>query len=228
MTSVMRVGAVAGVVAGLVLVAGCGGDGGKADGKPSSRPPRVATPSPLETAAEPTEDPFQDTPEGDLDRRAEQEGWQVDGLYESASAYVGDICESMPEQKKLGNDPGEWLMTAQTPDADETAVLRAGMPTLCPKWWPAAKRALGGGFVHTYSDGTYEVSAHPKDYDREIAPGTYRVTGDLDGCYWERSTRSGDIIDNRFANAAREITVTIAPSDGLFKAEHCGTWKPVG
>lgn len=223
-----RVGAVAVVAAGLVLVAGCGTEDGKAGGKPSARPTHRATVEPTEATADPTQDPYPDTPAGDLDRKADEKGWEVDSLYPAASDYVADICESMPMQKKLGSDPGEWLMTAQTPDGDEESVLRAGMPTLCPKWWPTTKKALSGNFVHTYSDGTYEVKASPKDFAKEIAPGTYRVKGDLDGCYWERSTRSGDIIANNFASAAREITVTIASSDGLFKAERCGTWKPVG
>lgn len=223
-----RVGAVAVVAAGLVLVTGCGNEGSSKESKAPARPSQRPSAEPSETPAGPTQDPYPDTPEGHLDRKADKAGWTVDSLYPAASDYVADICESMPMQKKLGSDPGEWLMTAQKPDGDEESVLRAGMPTLCPKWWPTTKKALSGNFVHTYSDGTYEVTAKPTDYGREIAPGTYRVEGDLDGCYWERSTRGGNIIANNFASAAREITVTIASSDGLFKAERCGTWKPVG
>jgi hypothetical protein len=178
-----RVGAAAVAVAGLVLVAGCGSEGGGADAKPS-RPSHLPAPVPTETVAETPEPMFPDTPAGRLDAKAHQQGWEVDSLYPAPSDYVDDICESMPEQKKIGTDPGEWLMTAQEPNQDETDVLRAGMPTL--------------------------------------------VKGDLDGCYWERSTRAGEIIDNNFASAAREITVTIRASDGLFKAEGCGTWSPVG
>ncbi|MFJ8677233.1 hypothetical protein [Streptomyces sp. NPDC093589] len=230
------VGAVAGAAVALVLVAGCGADGGDADAKTSTGTPSAGPVEAATLTADPSEEAFPDTPAGRLDREAAgrldreaaEEGWEVDSLYPAASDYVDDICESMSNQRGFGRDPGEWLMTAQTPSGDEEAVLRAGMPTLCKKWWPATKKALGGDFVHTYGDGDYEVKARPADFESEIAPGTYRTTGDLDGCYWERSTRAGNIIANNFASAAREITVTVRATDGLFKTENCGTWKPVG
>lgn len=46
-------------------------------------------------------------------------------------------------------------------------------------------------------------------------------------CYWERTTKSGNIIDNNLATSAREITVTIRTSDGQFTSERCAVWKPV-
>lgn len=46
-------------------------------------------------------------------------------------------------------------------------------------------------------------------------------------CYWERTTKSGDIIDNHLATSAQEITVTIRASDGQFTSERCAVWKPV-
>ncbi|MFE2158958.1 hypothetical protein ACFW9M_14170 [Streptomyces lydicus] len=165
MRSMRRVGPAAVAAVGFVLLAGCGG-GGEADAKPPHPTVRSSDAAPTQTAeptAEPTQDPFPDTPAGDLDRKAEKAGWEVDSLYDAPSDYVDDICESMPEQQKLGQDPGEWLMTAQEPDEDETAVLRAGMSKLCPKWWPVTRKALAGDFVHTYTDGTYEVKAKPKD-----------------------------------------------------------------
>ncbi|MFI6416119.1 hypothetical protein ACIBG6_01580 [Streptomyces sp. NPDC050842] len=78
-----------------------------------------------------------------------------------------------------------------------------------------------------YNDGTYAVVAKPAGDIGKIAPGTYRVEGSMSQCYWERTREDGEIIDNRFATSARKITVTIAPSDGQFTSENCGTWKPV-
>lgn len=217
-------GAAAVVAAGLVLVAGCGGDGGKAAGKPprASHAPSV---EPAETVAEPTQDPFPDTPEGDLDRKADKAGWEVSD--ESASVYVQGMCDSLGYA--AGMSPEQWLMAGQVSSPDDGAALKAGVPKLCPKWEATVKRALSGHYERWFSDGTFEVKASPAvgAGAEEVAPGTYRTKGDLDGCYWERSTRGGNIIANSFASAAREITVTIAPSDGLFKAENCGTWKPV-
>jgi hypothetical protein len=61
----------------------------------------------------------------------------------------------------------------------------------------------------------------------KIPPGTYHTTEMVADCYWERTTRGGDIIDNQFATAAQRITVTIRASDGSFTSRGCGTWKPV-
>ncbi|WP_405505382.1 hypothetical protein OG323_37130 (plasmid) [Streptomyces cyaneofuscatus] len=49
----------------------------------------------------------------------------------------------------------------------------------------------------------------------------------MEDCYWERTSKGGEIIDNQFATSAQSITVTIAPSDGQLTAEQCGVWKPV-
>ncbi|MFJ4879391.1 hypothetical protein ACIP93_29900 [Streptomyces sp. NPDC088745] len=194
---------------------------------------------------EPEEPPFDDstvpeekksypaTKEGDFDKLADEKGWAVDSIYESASAYVADICVSMTSQQGYGTDPGGWL--AERVEGDQPALLRAGMPKLCPKWSKVALRALDGDYVWTYPDDTYVVKAKPARPDPldeeegppEIGPGTYRVTGQLENCYWERTSRSGEIIANDFATSAQEITVRIRASDGQFTSRDCGTWKPV-
>lgn len=62
---------------------------------------------------------------------------------------------------------------------------------------------------------------------KDIKPGTYFVT-DVDGCYWERTNRNGDTIDNYFTNGAKRVQVTIRSSDYSFNSERCGEWHPVG
>ncbi|GAA0501446.1 hypothetical protein [Streptomyces olivaceiscleroticus] len=188
------------------------------------RPSKAPTEAPT-ASAEVTEEAYPDTAEGRLDEKADEQGWESG--YESAHAYIADMCESMTSQKGFGRDPGEWLMENQSPEDGQREILRAGMPTLCPKWWPTVRKALGGDYERSFSDGTYTVIAEPEDGADQIAPGTYRVSGDLSGCYWERATSGGRVIDNQFAKAARSITVTVAASDGLFTAEGCGLWKPV-
>ena len=74
--------------------------------------------------------------------------------------------------------------------------------------------------------------AHPEKEDLsegvgEIAPRTYRTSGDLSDGYWEPTTNDGGIIDNQFATSAQTITVTVAPTDGQSTTRGCGTWKPV-
>lgn len=162
------------------------------------------------------------TAEDKVDQLAEAGGWMPG---EKASAYVVDICETLTARKEAGGDPVEWL-TFNDPDADRAAVLKAGVPLLCPEWSKTVRQVLGSG-VRFYSDGTYAVKAKPDPGEEEIAPGSYRVRGALEDCYWERTSRSGEILDNRFATSAQDITVTIAASDGQFTARGCGVWKPV-
>lgn len=221
-----------GVVAGAVLVAAavtaCGGDGDPASVE-SSSPPAPVTSEPVIEEPSPSEPEFPDTPEGELDKKAEKEGWVVDSLYGSASEYVQDICDSLPVSGAPGSSRPQWL--ASQLEGDRKEMLEAGIPKLCPEWTKTLKQAVSGEYERWYGDGEYEVRAKPdpdeSDDEAFIQPGTYRTRGKLDNCYWERATRAGEIIDNSFANAARDITVTIRPSDGLFKSEGCGIWKPV-
>lgn len=226
----------AGTVTALVLVLGWGVAGCSSGGGPdakASTPADVSSEPVTPEPSVPTEPVFPDTPEGDLDKLAAEKGWTVDTFYNgSASAFVADICESATARQEMGGEPGE-LIADQAREGDNREILRAGMPTLCPQWSKVALAALKGDYVRTYSGGTYAVKAHPKDFDpssdetQEIGPGTYRTEGDLADCYWERTSRSGEIIDNQFATSARKITVTIQASDGQFTTRGCGTWKQV-
>ena len=69
-----------------------------------------------------------------------------------------------------------------------------------------------------FGDGTHRVGI-------DIAPGTYRASGD-DACYWMRlsgfSGEIGDVIANGRFNP--NPTVTIASSDIGFETSGCGTW----
>ncbi|MFJ6238875.1 hypothetical protein ACIQH0_32890 [Streptomyces griseus] len=217
MRTVREVGAVAAVV---VLVSGCGGGGGGGDAKPtvaSSSPSVPASPSSV-----PPEPPVMLTAEEKVDALAESEGWLPD---EVASAYVADICGTLTSREESGADPVEWLTLDKT-DGEHAAVLKAGVPLLCPEWSKTVTEVLGSG-VRFYSDGTYQVTAKPGSAAEAIAPGAYRVVGALEDCYWERTSKGGEILDNGFATSARDITVTIAVSDGQFTARGCGVWKPV-
>jgi hypothetical protein len=221
-------GGVGAVVAGFAAVAvlsGCGGGGG--DAKPGASSPSVSevAPDPEPTVEEPE---FPDTPEGDIDKLAAEKGWEVDGLYLAASDFVADICESLPTSAADGASRPQWLAESGNMDGDRKAVLQAGIPKLCPKWTPVLKQAVSGKYDRWFSDGTYVVSNNLGGEDREtIPPGTYRAKGRMADCYWERTSKGGDIIDNAFATSAQEITVTIRASDGQFTTRDCSVWKPV-
>lgn len=189
-------------------------------------------PDPEPTVEEPE---FPDTPAGDIDKLAAEKGWEVDGLYPAASDFVADICESLPASAVSGASRPQWLAESGNMDGDGEAVLLAGIPKLCPKWTPVLKQAVSGKYDRWFGNGTYVVSSKPPTAEQleededvlTIPPGTYRAKGRMEDCYWERTTKGGDIIDNSFATSAREITVTIAASDGQFTAEQCEVWKPV-
>ncbi|MFE7112216.1 hypothetical protein ACFU98_38950 [Streptomyces sp. NPDC057575] len=168
-------------------------------------------------------------PEGDNDRLADEKGWAVDDLDPAASDFVADICESLPDSAADSTSRPQWLAESGNMDGDGKAVLRAGIPKLCLKWTPVMKQAVSGKYDRWFGDGTYVVSSKPAaDEDEEtIPPGMYRARGRMKDCYWERATESGDIIDDRLATSAQEVTVTIRASDGQFTSERCAVRKPV-
>ncbi|WNI19187.1 hypothetical protein [Actinacidiphila sp. ITFR-21] len=177
------------------------------------------------------------TPEEKINTIAEERGWALgstndddsilglddSSLYDSPAAFVQDICDSLPDQADSG--PAQWLAENQASTPDEMQILTVGIPLLCPEWTKTVRQAVSGHYPVYIGSGTYKVTSHRAD--DTVPPGTYRTTGDLEGCYWERTKADGTIIDNNFATAATRITVTILPSDDLFTSQDCGTWGPV-
>jgi hypothetical protein len=179
------------------------------------------------------------TPEEKLNKIAEDHGWTLDDanasdddgadpfgdtpLYDSPAAFVPDICDSLPDQADSG--PAQWLAQDQATTPDEMHILGAGIPLLCPEWTKAVRQAASGRYPVFFSSGTFKVTS--RRANDTVPPGTYRTTGELSGCYWERAKADGTIIANNFATAATQITVSIRSSDDLFTSQDCGTWKPV-
>jgi hypothetical protein len=221
MRTLRRVGAAA--VLAVVLVSGCSSGEAPADDVGAG----AVTPTP-EPVPEVSESPvFPAGPEGDVDRKAYEEGWEYDYIYESASDVVDNYC---PELE--GRDGAQWLADRLPLEGDEQAILEFGVPLMCPERVSVLEKALRGDFARAFGDGSYEVVKGAEgvsllEDEGEILPGTYRTEGDLEDCYWERTTKGGDIIDNQFATAARSITVTVKSGES-FTARDCGTWKPVG
>lgn len=198
-------------------------------------------PSPLVSASEsddavpveetvPAEPEYPDTPEGDIDRMADEKGWEVDS---TASEFVANICESLPVSGVEGASRPQWLAESGSLDGDGAAVLQFGVPKMCANWVPTLKTAESGKYDRWFTDGTYVVSskaptaAEVEEDVQTMPPGTYRAKGHMEDCYWERTSEGGDIIDNSFATSAQSITVTIRASDGQFTSEGCAVWKPV-
>ncbi|MFF4442618.1 hypothetical protein [Streptomyces sp. NPDC001621] len=234
MSEMRRGWAVAAVVAAAVLlVGGCGGSSDKVDAKPSKAPAMAeSVADPVTESAEETEFAYPPGPEGEIDEKSDTEGWEYDGLYSSASEYVQDICESLPDQSKDGS-AAQWLAESNNMEGDGEKILKFGVPKLCPKWAKTVKAAASGDYERWILSGEYEVKTNPKPYDpdaeldvQEIKPGTYVASGRIEDCYWERTAANGDIIANQFVTQATRLTVTLQAGE-LFKNE-CGPFKPVG
>lgn len=60
----------------------------------------------------------------------------------------------------------------------------------------------------------------------DMAPGTWRNNGTGDKCYWQRSTKTQDIIDNHYGLGGG--AATISASDFQFESTGCGTWTYLG
>jgi hypothetical protein len=131
-----------------------------------------------------------------------------------------EVCGQVdPEDTYIESD----FSASATQIPERNAVLM-----LCPthpyakKWRQAVQRGQVDADLEAkgrlFGPGTFRVG-------KEIKPGTYVTTG-VDGCYWERQNRSGDIIDNYFTNSALRVQVTIRSSDYAFSSRNCGEWRP--
>jgi hypothetical protein len=69
------------------------------------------------------------------------------------------------------------------------------------------------------SDGFYLVGA-------DIAPGVWKSEGVGDSCYWEITTKTGDIINNHFGMSGGTMYI---PSSGFqVQLKECGEWSFMG
>jgi hypothetical protein len=233
MKRVRGVGVAAGVLAGVVVLAGCssaddGGGGREGSGSAAARETATET---VESAPEEPEAEYPPGPEGDIDRKADAEGWEVDSTYDSASEFVDDMCVSLPDEGRAGVSRAQWLDEGGYLLGDSAAILKFGVPKLCPKWTKTVKAAESGDYERAVTVGDWEVVADPAPYDPEedvqqMRPGTYRAVGRFEDCYWERTSEDGDIIDNQFVTQARTLTVTLRAGE-LFSND-CGVFTRVG
>ncbi|MET7981233.1 MULTISPECIES: hypothetical protein [unclassified Streptomyces] len=92
----------------------------------------------------------------------------------------------------------------------------------CEDWEAVGAKASGSPATRMKGDGgMYRVGA-------DIAPGTYRSTGNADdSCYWERDKDATHSMNSVIANnnVTGTAVVTIGAGDGYFKTAGCGDWK---
>lgn len=68
-------------------------------------------------------------------------------------------------------------------------------------------------------DGVYEVGV-------DIQPGKWKTSGEGQSCYWETTSKGGDIMDND--NVSGPTVVVIPASAFSFTSKDCGTWHKTG
>ncbi|MGJ5755342.1 hypothetical protein FB563_3566 [Streptomyces puniciscabiei] len=92
----------------------------------------------------------------------------------------------------------------------------------CKDWEAVDPKAKGTPASSMDGDGgMYKVGT-------DIAPGTYKSTGNTDdSCYWERTKDAEHGLNSIIANdnVTGTAVVTISPGDAYFKTTGCGAWK---
>ncbi|MGV4984161.1 hypothetical protein ACVB8X_15655 [Streptomyces sp. NRAIS4] len=91
------------------------------------------------------------------------------------------------------------------------------------KDWEAVDPKAKGTPAHAMAGngGMYKVGT-------DIAPGTYKSTGNADdSCYWERTKDAEHGLNSIIANdnVTGTAVVTTSPGDAYFKTTGCGDWK---
>ena len=181
--------------------------------------------------------------------RSDMEAWREDQICREVKALDSDLyydenldytnlaldsdynVSIRPETFKYYDASG-WSHREQPADAD-TAEVREVVSTHCPAQLVVmdkkiaqiekrddavkqAEKAKKAGLL--VSDGSHVVG-------KDMKPGTWHTVrkGLIKDCYWERTSGSGNIIDNHFGNSTR-MTVTVRSGE-IFKTEDCGSWK---
>lgn len=108
---------------------------------------------------------------------------------------------------------GALILCPEHPDAEPVRELMG--QAVADDEMRAEGRMFGGG--------TYLVG-------EEVQPGTYvSESGDgepFDGCYWELTAESGDIIDNFFSTSALRVELTVTSSAYSLTVDGCGEFRP--
>lgn len=144
----------------------------------------------------------------------------VSSTYKTASAWVLSACKSMASPSQY-TTASELLQVQIGDNAQKLEIFKIGIPLLCTEHQGALDDVIEGNVP--FGSGTYEIGTGKG----QIKPGRYRTTRTVDDCYWERTRTDGEIIDNNFATHAQSITVTVAPTDGSFTSQRCGSWQLV-
>ncbi|MGW6551949.1 hypothetical protein ACWGBV_17050 [Streptomyces sp. NPDC055051] len=215
------------VVVAVGAAMGGGGDGGGAEAKPSASASSGGKATGSGSEAPESKAPEKEAPEkkavtidGDGDFEV---GSDVrPGLYrstgnEDAMCYWERSKDATGELDSiLANDNVTGTAYVELKKSDKFFKS-----TGCSAWEAVDPKAAGTpGSTLKGHGGMFKVGV-------DVAPGTYRSTGNKDaGCYWERSKDAGHGMNGILANdnVTGTAIVKISAGDGYFKSVGCGDW----
>ncbi|MEU7407900.1 hypothetical protein AB0B40_00980 [Streptomyces sp. NPDC042638] len=126
-------------------------------------------------------------------------------------AIIGTVSANAGGEHKDSGSSGSGSGTGSGKASSAPLGRTSGPPTS-----PASPASSMDGDGGTFKVGT------------DIAPGTYRSTGNAGGsCSWERTRNAGHGLEPVIAgnHVTGTAVVTISPSDGYFRTTGCGDWK---
>lgn len=222
--------------------------------KPASTPTPSATPKPPTLKTVTIECRWEE-PSSTIGERAEyktatytdvHDAWArgiafsgCDATLSSSGVYSTDeiaaVAVAYPEEPLTEKVKTLWGICAETanfyqkngPINQNQSIEAAGALMLCPDHPSAAIMANGSQEQQERNSGLRFGSGVFEVHSR-IQPGTYRATGDIQNCYWERLDSAGEIVDNNFVTAATQVEVTVQASDFSVHFTGCGEFVKVG
>lgn len=131
----------------------------------------------------------------------------TDLLDEECGDFFSDSCDGAHASYQDSGEAGLVDAFIENKDFIDEARLKD-----CPQFLPAWRKAKTG-----FAEGSLEVG-------KDVKAGTYKTTGAVSDCYWERGGANGHTIANSFITAAKSVRVTIHKSDEMFTTRGCGDW----
>lgn len=143
---------------------------------------------------------------------------------EQIAPYVDQTLAAWPTQTAYPTLTPENTYTpypTYTPAKTSTAIIKIVTPTFTasPVYTPTitfTPTATIDPLKKVHNPGMYLVGV-------DIAPGVWRNDGTGDNCYWEITTKTGDIINNHYGLAGGTMYVS-ATSYQVRVDPECGKW----
>ncbi|MFC4069755.1 hypothetical protein [Actinoplanes subglobosus] len=151
------------------------------------------------------------SPIGDREQTALRASGYADDDISSLFAICADVNPAEDFLK-----PGYQMTSEQVSELVGALVLCPDQP-LSAKWRQLIQRedrpATADGAV---GDGPHRVG-------KLVKTGTW-TTVDEDGCYWERQSSAGKVLESKFVGPGAKATATLRAGDALFLSAGCGEW----